>query len=69
VPGVVHVPLGLGHTELAGARGVGANPVKALGRTTDALSGTRSLASTRVRIRLLQRRKHGGPAPAGEGEV
>jgi len=70
VPGAVHVPHGLGHRRGFGAGdGVGANPVEALLATHDPLSGALARASTRVRLRLLRRRPHGGPAPMEGGMV
>jgi hypothetical protein len=63
-PGTVHVPLGLGHREPFGAAGgVGANPVELLDPVPDQLAGTLALSSTRVHLRLLRRRPHGGPPP------
>jgi anaerobic selenocysteine-containing dehydrogenase len=70
VPGVVHVPLGLGHDNpdvLAG--GIGANPIRSLAREVDPISGNLTLTSTRVRLRLVRRRQHGGPAPAHGGHA
>ncbi len=64
LPGVVHVPLGLGRRETMGAgAGVGSNPLASLAPVRDPIAGTLSLTSTRVRPRLLERRRHGGPAP------
>ena len=64
VPGTVHMPLGLGHRDVAGAgRGIGSNPVELLAPVRDSLGGILSMTSTRVRLRLLERRAHGGPAP------
>jgi len=63
-PGVVHMPLGLGRVGVGGlAEGRGANPMRLLLPVPDRLSGRLSLTSTRVRLRLLERRRHGGPAP------
>jgi anaerobic selenocysteine-containing dehydrogenase len=63
-PGVAHVPLGLGHEELAGpARGIGENPIGLLPPLFDPLSGTPALTATRVRPRLVARRGRGGPRP------
>ncbi len=63
-PGVAHVPLGLGHRQSFGAGGgVGGNPMEVLLKSHDSLAGSRSLATTRVRLRLIRRRPHGGPAP------
>ena len=65
--GVVHVPLGLGHRAPGSpAAGVGANPVEILEPVHDDLSGMLALAATHVRLRLLERRRHGGPAPLEE---
>lgn len=70
VPGAVHVPRGLGHREGFGAgSGSGANPVAALLPVHDPLSGALAQASTRVRLRLVRRRPHGGPAPMEGGVV
>lgn len=67
VPGVVHVPLGLNRQSGNGAdKGVVDNPIGILAETRDDLSGAFSLASTRVRMRLIERRRHGGPAPRQE---
>jgi anaerobic selenocysteine-containing dehydrogenase len=66
VPGVAHVPLGLGHRQLnSTARGVGSNPLDVLLAGRDSLSGALDLTSTRVRLRLVSRRPHGGPPPHG----
>ena len=63
-PGVAHVPLGLGHEEMAGtARGVGENPVGLVPPLFDPLSGAPALTATRVRARLVARRKRGGERP------
>ena len=67
VPGVAHVPLGLGHEEPDVPRNIGANPVRALTQVADPLSGIPSLTSTRVRLGLVRRRQHGGPAPVPGG--
>jgi anaerobic selenocysteine-containing dehydrogenase len=69
-PGVVHAPLGLGHQEMNSvARGIGANPIKVLVAARDPLSGNLSAAPTRVRVRLVRRREHGGPAPLEGGHA
>jgi anaerobic selenocysteine-containing dehydrogenase len=69
-PGVAHVPVGLGHRETFGAGGgVGANPLEVLSESRDSLSGRRSLATTRVRLRLIRRRPHGEPAPLFGGHA
>ena len=63
-PGVAHVPLGLGHEEMAGAaRDVGENPIGLLPPLFDPLSGAPALTATRVRPRLVARRGRGGPRP------
>jgi anaerobic selenocysteine-containing dehydrogenase len=68
VPGTVHVPLGLGHDHPAGAaERIGSNPVELLEPIRDSLSGALSMTSSQVRLRLLQRRPHGGPAPMDGG--
>jgi anaerobic selenocysteine-containing dehydrogenase len=67
-PGVVHVPLGLGHSGPRGlAGGRGSNPTTLLLPVPDTLSGRLSTTSTRVRLRLLERRPYGGPAPLHGG--
>jgi anaerobic selenocysteine-containing dehydrogenase len=68
VPGVAHVPLGLGHEAPdVPSKAIGANPVRALAQMADSLSGVPSLTSTRVRLGLVRRRQHGGPAPLHGG--
>jgi len=68
VPGVAHIPLGLGHRAVAGTvDGIGANPVDLLLSVADTLAGRLALTSTRVKLRLIERRPHGGPAPVYEG--
>ncbi|MDH3628036.1 MAG: molybdopterin-dependent oxidoreductase [Acidobacteriota bacterium] len=65
-PGVVHVPVGLGHREPVGAAaGIGGNPMELVGDVRDPLSGNLSPGATRVSLRLLRRRPHGGPPPEG----
>ena len=67
-PGTVHMPVGLGHGEGFGVGGrVGANPIDVVVPVRDGLSGRLSLNSTRVHLRLLRRRPHGGPPPLGGG--
>ena len=62
--GVAHVPLGLGHEEMAGpARGVGDNPVDLVPPLFDPLSGAPALTATRVRPRLVAHRRRGGQRP------
>lgn len=68
-PGAAHVALGLGQTGLGAVpRPIGANPIELLARVPDPLSGVLSTASSRVRLRLVHRRAHGGPAPFIEEE-
>jgi anaerobic selenocysteine-containing dehydrogenase len=63
-PGLVHVPLGLGHSGGIGpSAGVGSNPVELLPIIRDSLSGSLALNGLQARLRLLRRRPHGGPAP------
>ena len=63
-PGVAHVPLGLGHRQSFGAGGgLGGNPMDVVSKSHDSLAGSRSQTTTRVRLRLIRRRSHGGPAP------
>lgn len=64
--GVVHLPLGLGHRDL-GVSKAGANPLEVVAGARDPLSGALSPAPTRVRIQLIERRRHGGPAPLEGG--
>ena len=66
--GTVHMPVGLGHQEDFGVGGgVGANPIELVLPARDSLAGNLSRASTRVRLRLLRRRPHGGPPPMDGG--
>lgn len=68
LPGVAHIPLGLGHRAVSSkANGMGANPVDLVLSVPDALAGRLALTSTRVSLRLLERREHGGPPPVYEG--
>jgi len=68
--GLVHLPLGLGHRGLGGvAAGIGANPLDVIAGGRDSLSGALSPAPTRVRVRLIERRRHGGPAPIEGGHA
>lgn len=68
--GVVHVPMGLGHRGLGGvATGIGANPLDVIAGARDSLSGALSPAPARVRVRLVERRRHGGPAPMEGGHA
>jgi anaerobic selenocysteine-containing dehydrogenase len=66
-PGVVHVPLGLALHKAGGwDDAVAPNPVEIIEGSPDKLSGALSLASTRVQLRLIERRPHGGPPPGSE---
>jgi len=68
MPGLVHVPLGLGHAARVGpSKGVGANPVEFLPPIRDPLSGSLSLNGASLQPRLARRRPHGGPAPSNLG--
>lgn len=70
VPGVAHVPLGLGHSELNRREGgIGTNPAHVVMVRPDSLDGALSLHPTRVRLRLVQSRKHGGPPPHEGGHT
>ncbi|HUP47385.1 MAG TPA: molybdopterin dinucleotide binding domain-containing protein, partial [Thermoanaerobaculia bacterium] len=69
VPGSVHVPLGLGHAVAAREREVGSNPAKILLPVRDPVGGELCLAGTRVLLRLVRRRAHGGPAPLQGGHT
>lgn len=66
VAGVVHLPLGLGYGEPDDGRAK--NPVEVLATNRDPLSGSLLLGATRVRLRVLQRRARGLPAP-GHGRT
>ncbi len=68
VPRTVHVPVGLGHVQPGGvADGIGSNPIEIVEPIRDNLSGVLSTTSSRVSLRLLRRRPHGGPAPMDGG--
>jgi anaerobic selenocysteine-containing dehydrogenase len=69
VPGSVHVPFGLGHAVTAADREVGSNPAKVLLPVHDPIGGELCLAGTRVRLLLVRRRAHGGPAPLSGGRT
>jgi anaerobic selenocysteine-containing dehydrogenase len=70
MPGVVHMPMGLGHhAEIGPAAGVGSNPVELLTPIHDPLSGALVLNGARGRLRLVRRRPHGGPAPGSGGHA
>jgi len=66
----IHVALGLGHSDPARvAEGIGANPLDVLLPDRDPLAGALSLNTTRVRVRLVRRRAHGGPPPEHGGRA
>jgi anaerobic selenocysteine-containing dehydrogenase len=66
--GVIHVSLGLGHSDPSSAAGsIGANPLDVLLPDRDPLTGSLSLNTTRVRVRLVHRRVHGEPPPEHVG--
>jgi len=68
MPGVIHIPIGLGRRgEVGPAEGVGFNPVELLTPLRDPLSGALVLNGARGRLRLARRRAHGGPAPMDGG--
>lgn len=68
VAGVVHVPLGLGHTEPVGAGGgIGSNPLRIVLPERDSLGGSLSIGSTLVEVRLLRRSPHAGAGLPHEG--
>jgi anaerobic selenocysteine-containing dehydrogenase len=70
MPGVVHIPVGLGHRGRVGPAGdVGTNPIKLLTPIHDPLTGALALNGARGRMRLLRRRPHGQPAPTHEGRA
>jgi anaerobic selenocysteine-containing dehydrogenase len=67
---VVHVPVGLGIDDDRARGGrVGSNPIELVVPEQDVLSGELSLSSTRVRMRLIRRRPHGGPVPRHGGHA
>ncbi len=67
---VVHLPVGLGFEDERAREGrVGSNPMAVVVAEHDPLSGRLATAATRVHLRLLQRRPHGGPAPRHGGHV
>ncbi len=67
-PGAVHVPLGLGRRQPGGAAdGVGANPVALAAAGSDPISGRLATGGTPVRVRLVERRRRGGPRPLAGG--
>jgi anaerobic selenocysteine-containing dehydrogenase len=69
-PGVASVPLGLGRRALDGKEDtIGSNPMTLILEARDNLTGRPDLVSTRVRIDLLRRRRHGGPAPHDGGHA
>lgn len=63
LPGVVHVSVGLGHT-LEREGQVGSNPMDTLLQVHDPIAGTLSENSTRVNMRVTERRSHGVASPA-----
>jgi anaerobic selenocysteine-containing dehydrogenase len=66
--GVVHVPVGVGRGSSNGKTGPTAStPLELIEPAHDPLSGSLSLNTTRVRIRLVRKRPHGGPPPAHGG--
>jgi anaerobic selenocysteine-containing dehydrogenase len=66
--GVVHVPIGLGHNGTYGSEGrVGAAPIGLIEPMHDPISGSLSLTESRVRVRRVRKRPHGGPPPAHGG--
>jgi anaerobic selenocysteine-containing dehydrogenase len=69
-PGAAHVALGLGQrAPTTASTTVGSNPMEVLESAVDRLSGGLSTASSRARLRLVRRRRHGGPAPLLEEEA
>ena len=69
VPRVAYVPMALGHLAPRGEVAVGSNPADVLIPVRDPLSGALSTTSTRVSLKLIRRRRHGGPAPMEEGRA
>ena len=66
--GVVHVPIGLGHNRANGSgEQIGATPIELIQPIHDPLAGSLSLTETRVRVRRVRKRPHGGPPPAHGG--
>lgn len=63
----IHVPVGLGHPASFVGEVVGSNPVSLLEVVPDSLSGSLALNATRVRLKLVRRRPHGGPSQPYEG--
>jgi len=67
--GVAHVALGLGRrAPTSPTETIGSNPLALIEPAVDPLGGMLSTGSSRVRLRLLRRRPHGGPAPYVEGK-
>lgn len=68
LPGVVQMPMGLGRNGTIGpAEGVGANPIQLLSPARDPLSGAPALNGVLGRVTLVERRRHGRPAPSYQG--
>jgi anaerobic selenocysteine-containing dehydrogenase len=66
--GVIHVPLGLGHRQGYGAAGgIGSNPINVLLTGRDPVAGSLALGSTRVGVKLVERRLRGAGAPVEGG--
>ncbi len=66
-PGVVHIPIGLGHRgDIGPAGGIGSNPVELTPPVHDPLTGVPALDGARGHLRLLRRRPHGQPPPSHE---
>lgn len=69
-PEAAQIPFGLGQRGPDnGDEGLRSNPMRIVERLVDPLSGDLATSSTRVRLRLLRRRPHGGPAPWYRGET
>jgi anaerobic selenocysteine-containing dehydrogenase len=70
MPGVVHVPIGLGHREFGQEEGsAGWNVHELLLTDRDPLAGNLCLTTTRVNLRLVRRRERGGPVPEDGGHA
>jgi anaerobic selenocysteine-containing dehydrogenase len=69
-PDAIHIALGLGHSDPASVEdNIGANPLDVVVPDRDPLTGVLSLNTTRVHVRLVRRRAHGGPPPEHGGRA
>ncbi len=70
MPGVAHVPIGLGHDTLnERVGGAGSNPLEIVSTAPDALDGTLAAGPTPVTLHVTRRRRHGGPPPHEGGHT